>query len=47
MKFNVLPDVFIQPFSLTTSVGDFVVAKRVYRSFPIMFSNIVTLEDLV
>ena len=35
MKFDVLPHVFAEPFSVSTLVGDSVVAKRVYRSCPI------------
>ena len=45
--FDILPDVFIEPFSITTDVGDFVVARRVFRSCPIFFRNIVTWVDLV
>ena len=47
MKFNVLPDVFDEPFSVSTQVGDSVVAKRVYRGCPISLSRRVTLVDLV
>ena len=34
-------------FFVSTSMGDFAIAKRVYRSFPILLSNRVTLVDLV
>ena len=47
MKFVVLPDIFVELFSVTTPVGDSVVAKRVYKSCPILLSNRVTLVDLV
>ncbi|XP_049363665.1 uncharacterized protein LOC125828397 [Solanum verrucosum] len=30
MKFDVLPDVMLEPFSVSTSIGDSVVAKKVY-----------------
>ena len=46
-KFDVLLDVLIEPFSICTLMGDFVVAKRVYRECPIMLPNIVSLIDLV
>ena len=47
MKFNVLPDVLIEPFSLITPVSDSIVAKRVYRSCPILLTNRITLVYLV
>ena len=34
MKFNMLPDVLIEHFSIITLVGESVVAKRVYRICP-------------
>ena len=37
----------IEPFSLTTPVGDSVVARRIFRSCPISLSNRVTSVDLV
>ena len=46
-KFDVLPDVLVEPFSVSTLVGDSVVAKRVYKSYPILLSNRITLVDLV
>ena len=46
-KFNVLPDVLIEPFSIITPMGDSVVAKRAYISYPIIFPSRVTLVDLV
>jgi len=47
MKFEILPDVLEEPFSVSTPVGDSIVAKRVYRSCPISLSHKVTLVDLV
>ena len=47
MKFFVLPDNFVELFSVTTPVGDSIVAKRVYKSCPILLSNRATLVDLV
>ena len=41
------PDVLIEPFLVTTSMGDSVVVRRVFRSFPISLPNRVTLVDLV
>ena len=46
-KFNVLPDVLIEPFSVYTPMGDFVVAKRVYRKCHVMLPNRVNLADSV
>ena len=47
MKFDVLPEILEEPFfildSVSTLVGDSVVVKRVYKSCPISFPNIVTL----
>ena len=46
-KFDVLPDVLVEPFSICTPMGDSIVAKRVYRKYPVMLPNRVTLGDLV
>ncbi|KAH0747210.1 hypothetical protein KY285_008867 [Solanum tuberosum] len=47
MRFDVLPDVVIEPFSVSTPIGDSVVAKMVYRRCPVSLCHIVTLVDLV
>ena len=47
VKFDVIPDVLVEPFFVSMPVGDSVIAKRVYRSCPILFYNKVTLVDLV
>jgi len=47
MRFDVLPEVLLEPFSVSTPVGDSVVAKRLYRRCPIFLSHRVTLIDLV
>ena len=47
IKFDVLPNVLVEPFLVSTPVGDSVVAKRLYRSCPILLSNRVTLVALV
>ena len=36
-SFGTLPNIFNETFMVTTSVGDSVFAKRVYRNRPIMF----------
>ena len=46
-KFDVLPNVLIEPFLVTTSICDSVVARRVFRSCPISFPNRLTWVDLV
>ena len=38
-KFNIFPDILNEPFIVTTSVGESVVANRVYRNCHIMFPN--------
>ncbi|KAH0644675.1 hypothetical protein KY284_032559 [Solanum tuberosum] len=47
MKFEILSEVLLEPFTVSTPVGYSVVAKRVYRSCPISLSDRVTLVDLV
>ena len=46
-KFYILSNVLIEPFSVSTPVGDYVVSKRVYRSFNIALSIEVASVDLV
>ena len=45
-KFEILPDILHEPFLVSTLVGESVVAKRMYRKFPIMFPNRVSYVDL-
>uniref|UniRef100_M1DZ46 Gag-pol polyprotein n=1 Tax=Solanum tuberosum TaxID=4113 RepID=M1DZ46_SOLTU len=47
MGFDVLPNVLLDPFSISTIVGDSVVAKRVYRKCLVSLSHRVILVDLV
>ena len=47
MKFDILPDILDEIFSVSTPVGDSVVAKRVYKGCPISLPNRVTLVDLI
>ncbi|WMV43118.1 hypothetical protein MTR67_036503 [Solanum verrucosum] len=47
MRFDMFPDVLLEPFSVSTPIGDFVVAKRVYRKCPVSLYHRVTLVDLV
>ncbi|XP_069154477.1 uncharacterized protein [Solanum lycopersicum] len=46
-KFDILPNVLVEPFLLCTPMGDLVVARRVYKKCPVMLPNRVTLADLV
>ena len=46
-KFDLLLDLHIEPFSVCTPIGDFVVANRVYRKCLVILSNRVTLAYLV
>jgi len=47
MRFDVLRDMLVDPFSVSTLVGDSIVAKRVYKKCPISLSHRVTLVDLI
>ena len=47
MRFDVLLDMMLDPFSVSTPVGDSIMAKRVYKKCPISLSCKVTLVDLV
>ena len=47
MKFDVILDVLVEPFSISTTVGDSIFSRRVYESCPILFSNSVTMVDFV
>ena len=46
-KFDALPDILHEPFLVSTPVGESVVAKRVYRNFPISLPNRVCYVDIV
>ena len=35
-KFDISPDILHEPFTVSTPVGESIVAKRVYRNCPIM-----------
>ncbi|WMV13835.1 hypothetical protein MTR67_007220 [Solanum verrucosum] len=47
MRFDILPNVLLDPFSVSTPVGDSIVAKRVYRKCPASLSHSVTHVDIV
>ena len=47
MNFDILPNFLVEPFFVSMSMGDSVVAKRVYGSCPVLLSKIVTLVDMV
>lgn len=47
MRFDVLPDLLLDPFSISTRLGDSMMAERVYKKIPISLSHRVTLVDLV
>ncbi|XP_069155800.1 uncharacterized protein [Solanum lycopersicum] len=46
-KFEIFPNISHEPFLVSTPVGESVVAKRVYKNFPIMLPNRVSYVDLV
>ena len=41
-KFDILPDILIESFKVTTPVGELVVAKEYIENYPIIFPNRVT-----
>lgn len=45
--FDVSPKEFLEHISVSTPIGDFVVARRVYRRYHIFMSHRVTLVDMV
>ena len=47
MKFDIIADMLEEPFSVSTPVGDLVMAKSFYRSCLISLSHKFTLVDLV
>ena len=46
-KYDIPPDVLIEPFFAITLVGDFIMASRILGSRPISFPNKVTWVDFV
>ena len=47
VNFGVSPETLSEPFSVSTPVGDPVIARRVYRNCPVTVSQKVTSADLV
>ncbi len=47
MRFDVSLEVLLDYFSVSTPIGESIVAKRVYRNYPISLSHRVTHIDLV
>ena len=47
VQFNVIPETLSEPFLVSTPVGDPIIARRVYRNFPVTVSQKVTSADLV
>ena len=46
-NFDILPNIFHEPFKVSTTVGEFVITQMVYRNFPIMLPKRVSYVDLV
>ena len=42
MKFDILLNIFYQPFSVSTSMDDSILVNRVYKGFPMSLTNRVT-----
>ena len=47
VQFTVCPETLSEPFSVSTPVGDPVIARRVYRNCPVIVSQKVTSTDLL
>ena len=47
VQFSVSPETLLEPISVSTPVGDPVIARWVYRNFPVTVSQKVTSADLV
>ena len=47
VQFSVSPETLSEPFSVSTPVGDPVIARRVYRNCPVTVSQKVTSANLV
>ena len=47
MKFDVIPDVLVVPFLVSTPMSDSIIAKILYRNCPRLLSNRVTLVNWV
>jgi len=46
-KFDVLPEKLCEPFCVSTTVGESILAERVYRDCPVSINNKNTMADLV
>ena len=46
-KYDVLPDVLIEPILICSRIGDSVTVKKVYRNCLVMLPNRVTLVDFI
>ena len=47
MNFDVIPEQLSEPFSVSTPVGESILAKRVYRDCPIFVNHKSTVADLI
>ena len=47
VQFNVSLETLSEPFSVSTPVGDPVIARRVYKNYPLIVSQKVTSTELV
>ena len=47
VNFNILPDLLLKTFSISTPVGDSILDERVYRDCTIFSNNKSTMPDLV
>ena len=47
VQLTISPETLSEPFSVSTPVGDPVIARRVYRNYPVAISQKVILADLV
>ena len=47
VQFSVSPETLAEPFSVSTPVGDLVIARQVFKNCPVTVSQKVTSADLV
>ena len=46
-QFEILPEKLCEPFCVSTSVGESILAERVYRDYPVFINYKNTMDDLV
>ena len=47
MNFEIISEQLSEPFSVSTPIGEFILAERVYRDCPVSVSHKCTMADLI